>query len=570
MSGFEIAGVVLGSIPLLISGLEHYRDGVETMDNMIQYVAVVDDILVTVSTSLAIYRQSFEALVQRLMLPENVLDEIWHNRDSKVWKDKSLDDKLKEEFKSPAEYETYRAAVRRLEKRIAKLKSKLELNEDFQPPWMVNGNADADLLGKFFNWGQKLRRAMKTGFNSGKYIELANDIEADINRIKTLTEGTRTLEPIRAERRAKEIAKQWLYVRSRAEKLFTALSSRWPQTCQCPGSTTHIVSIPLGRVGFASTDDLEDQKKNFYLLLSFDVTSQPKCALPWDWRVVEADPLMAPAPAGQILHGSTTNTPVPTPTVILIKDISNTRGTTKSEAPMITDLCMTLSQAQHHVEDLGFLHDDVWEHHLRLVKPWQGLNSNTCFVPVEQVLKTRGSLGTKTKFKTAASLALAVLRFHATPWLGDRWGLRDVFFLESDNNEIDTDQPFLSKNFTNHDLSLSSNHRTIPGPLIDNEVIFALGVALLELFYGRPILDFQKAEDLDEKGGVTPLTRYIIAKRLVVKLNDREPERLVDVIDRCIRCRFDTVSRSLNDPAFLALFIQGVVTELWNIYSTMA
>lgn len=27
MSGFEVAGVVLGSIPLLISALEHYSDG---------------------------------------------------------------------------------------------------------------------------------------------------------------------------------------------------------------------------------------------------------------------------------------------------------------------------------------------------------------------------------------------------------------------------------------------------------------------------------------------------------------------------------------------------------------
>jgi len=132
MSGFEIAGAVLGSIPLLISGLEHYRDGVETIDSMIQYRTVVDDILITVSTGLVIYRQSFEALVQRLMLPDNILDEIWHYRDSTVWKDKSLDDQLRGEFGSPAEYETYCVAVRRLEKRIAKLKSKLELNQDFQ------------------------------------------------------------------------------------------------------------------------------------------------------------------------------------------------------------------------------------------------------------------------------------------------------------------------------------------------------------------------------------------------------------------------------------------------------
>jgi hypothetical protein len=166
---------------------------------------------------------------------------------------------------------------------------------------MENGRPNTALRDKFFNWGHKLRRAMKTGFNNGKYVELANGIEADVNRIKTLTEGTRTLEPIRAERRTKEMAKQWLYVRSRAERLFTALSSRWPQTCQC--HTTHVVSIPLGRVDLASIQahDLEDQKKNFSLLFSFDVASQPSSTVPWDWRVVDADPLMAPTQCGRPL-----------------------------------------------------------------------------------------------------------------------------------------------------------------------------------------------------------------------------------------------------------------------------
>lgn len=37
MSGFEVAGVVLGAIPLVISALEHYGDGVcLTQGSMLQ------------------------------------------------------------------------------------------------------------------------------------------------------------------------------------------------------------------------------------------------------------------------------------------------------------------------------------------------------------------------------------------------------------------------------------------------------------------------------------------------------------------------------------------------------
>ena len=34
MAGFEIAGIVLGSIPLVISALEHYADGVSNRRDM--------------------------------------------------------------------------------------------------------------------------------------------------------------------------------------------------------------------------------------------------------------------------------------------------------------------------------------------------------------------------------------------------------------------------------------------------------------------------------------------------------------------------------------------------------
>lgn len=81
-----------------------------------------------------------------------------------------------------------------------------------------------------------------------------------------------------------------------------------------------------------------------------------------------------------------------------MKDTSNAQERKGTTAPMITNLCKALSQTRYHVEHLGFLHDDVWQHHLRLVKPWQWLESNTYLIPVEQVLKTRGSLGTKTKY----------------------------------------------------------------------------------------------------------------------------------------------------------------------------
>jgi hypothetical protein len=37
MSGIEVAGIVLGAIPLVISGLEHYSEGAQTIRSMWDY-----------------------------------------------------------------------------------------------------------------------------------------------------------------------------------------------------------------------------------------------------------------------------------------------------------------------------------------------------------------------------------------------------------------------------------------------------------------------------------------------------------------------------------------------------
>jgi len=136
MSGFEVVGIVLGSVPLLISGLEHYRDGIDTVQNMIRYTEVVNTIVISVSTNLAIYEQSCEALLSRLMLPPHVFQELLDNPNSPLWSDKEIVSQLSKQFGSNMEHETYLRAVKKLNQRISKLKSKLGLDRNFQVSYL--------------------------------------------------------------------------------------------------------------------------------------------------------------------------------------------------------------------------------------------------------------------------------------------------------------------------------------------------------------------------------------------------------------------------------------------------
>lgn len=64
MSGFEVAGIVLGSIPLVISALEHYRDGVSTIQRWRKY----DRELQSLIRNLNIEKVKFQNICEKLLL----------------------------------------------------------------------------------------------------------------------------------------------------------------------------------------------------------------------------------------------------------------------------------------------------------------------------------------------------------------------------------------------------------------------------------------------------------------------------------------------------------------------
>lgn len=107
-----------------------------------------------------------------------------------------------------------------------------------------NNHVNQDLLHSFFTKNKKLRRAVKIEFNYNKYMELVGAIEKDVNRIRSLIEGTRSREPIRATKAATEAAEFFFDSRSGARSLFKALSSCWPQSCRCgSGITRHLSGV---------------------------------------------------------------------------------------------------------------------------------------------------------------------------------------------------------------------------------------------------------------------------------------------------------------------------------------
>jgi hypothetical protein len=127
MSGFEVTGVVLGSIPLVISALEHYAQGVSSIKRMIKYRWELKELIIALQTQYGIYRNTCEQLLDGLVSAP-MLEELVKDSDSPLWQDPSLNEKLRERLNTS--YDNYLMLLKSLDATIEEFKRRLDLGKD--------------------------------------------------------------------------------------------------------------------------------------------------------------------------------------------------------------------------------------------------------------------------------------------------------------------------------------------------------------------------------------------------------------------------------------------------------
>lgn len=123
MSGVEIAGLVLGSFPLLISALEHYRNGAETMLKWHNFRHAYKKC----RRDLRFYEYWFDQTLRQCLLPlvvdDNELEELINDPTGEAWRDSHLEAKLAARL--PQSYSLYLEIVLEIFEMMEKLKDEL-------------------------------------------------------------------------------------------------------------------------------------------------------------------------------------------------------------------------------------------------------------------------------------------------------------------------------------------------------------------------------------------------------------------------------------------------------------
>jgi hypothetical protein len=126
MSGIEIAGLVLAVIPLFISAIEHYEDGLRPVRvlKLVVYRQELARYRTKLTLEYGLYNSALEELLVDVVPQDKLRDMIAQGYGS-PWKSAALEDKLRKRLGSI--YDTYFLLMKQMQDVMARIASLLDI-----------------------------------------------------------------------------------------------------------------------------------------------------------------------------------------------------------------------------------------------------------------------------------------------------------------------------------------------------------------------------------------------------------------------------------------------------------
>jgi hypothetical protein len=125
MSGLEVAGVVIGALPLVISALEHYAKGVNTAKRYWRFKTELRSLILQISTERGIFVNTLEQLLTGIVRTEHMA-ELISDSQSDTWRTSDVDKKLRDRLRDA--YDVYLDNMKGMEVALKMIGEKLALD----------------------------------------------------------------------------------------------------------------------------------------------------------------------------------------------------------------------------------------------------------------------------------------------------------------------------------------------------------------------------------------------------------------------------------------------------------
>lgn len=234
----------------------------------------------------------------------------------------------------------------------------------------------------------------------------------------------------------------------------------------------------------------------------------------------------------------------------------------------ISDICLTLSTTikQPHMTErrlLGCVTDGSQLHSMYYLRDLvEGpklqsledlLASSTTVIQAQ--MKGAFFFSPKDRLGLAVELAYSVLQLHGS-WLKSPWRARDIIFIGKQASGVG--RPALSLSISRAAETSTLCREVAKSALIRNEILFPLGLVLIELSLCQPIEALRTAEDHDDNEAVSNLKT---ATRLLRYVEPSSGHLYGDAVEQCLFGRWEA-EHTLEDETMQEEIYQRVVSPL--------
>ncbi|KAK4442333.1 hypothetical protein QBC34DRAFT_313351 [Podospora aff. communis PSN243] len=546
MSGFEVAGVVLGSIPVVISALEFYIRGLGPIRRWRRFTLELESLVLKLGTEEAKLQNVYEKLL-RDIVPDDQIEPMLMGPFGPLWKDPRTVDRIRQRLWRHSKL--FEANVRQMNDAMEDMKQKLNIGPDGKVRWM-----EASAMKKQF------RRVMFI-LEQDEYQSLLKRLRERVSSLEELLSGNMELEPGRCRRSQ---ATWYRLLRDLSASIYEALRST--MICACPGLHDFVFRLMSQPTVITPHDNELDVVKaqKFYLMLSFASTTLASEANLWAtsrlWNLMSlslsnvSDTTMTTttstttASSAPGRRGIRFALPTPESSDTSQLGINMGQGMDFQEKPqLINNLCQAMrrSRKQGISECCGRITDGSTPARPRVfeVYPLGCPNDNGNWSPVSltSILEEdAASLSYSDRIWLAWIITSSVLQLEGTPWLS-RIPSRDTIFLSKQNGRLCVQDVFVMKR-----LPEAPPLAKQPAMLIETDrsaALKALGIILVEIICGQPIDRLRSTLNNTPASIFTrprapgmPLSDFETAMGFMDRISTSVGVNYCSAIKRCINC----------------------------------
>lgn len=504
MSGLEITGVVLGAIPLIISGLEHWRDIAKVGGYYRRIREEHRRCLHDVRLYQILYKRNLEELLRPIVDNPDDVPVLVSDPNSNSWKSKTLEsrleDRLQESYPLYMEIMSYmKEAVGELHKVLCldktTVQGQLDVSEQAQPQKQTSFLTSART-----KWDYEVFR-IKFSFNEPERNRLFSNLKEYNERLEKLLSTSikmTTLQnaaPSANTKSTSALEKIFVKARKKSESLFRALQKAW----QCPCQHHHFANLRLEH------RTLPEIRFEIILMFTTSPSENVETANQWSWKELQCGQM----PECSISH---TSSPLGLSPVLQTSQKTNyyssasiaSRTSTRTKQVTFTEttvsvpridvntlkgpdikLCQRLGD-QDCGQCMGIIGHESEMYHLHpFVKrksPCQSGALTLCHILSGDF---GGTLSRRQRYHMALLIASSVAQLQFTEWLSTGLTNKDILFFSYDNaeGEVSFHEPFIRQGFSSLSDEITSGGDT------KGYNFYSLGILLLELCFGRRLED---------------------------------------------------------------------------------